>query len=92
VLHCARPSEEMPFPIFSYGNSLPTTSASSKSCVQTTARAGWSIHPPPIGGNKMRQPPRHIDDPLTSLIALLISAVVGLLGLLVLMLTLALGL
>ena len=40
----------------------------------------------------MRQPPRHIDDPVTSLIALLISTVLGLLGLLVLMLTLALGL
>ena len=40
----------------------------------------------------MRQPPRHIDDPLTSVIALLISAVLGFLGLLVVILTLALGL
>jgi hypothetical protein len=40
----------------------------------------------------MRQPPRHIDDLVTSVIALLISAVVGFLGLLVLMLALALGL
>ena len=40
----------------------------------------------------MRQPPRHIDDPLTSVIALLFSAVLGFLGLLVLILTLALGL
>ena len=40
----------------------------------------------------MRQPPRHIADPLTSVIALLISAVLGLIGLLVLLLTLALGL
>ena len=39
----------------------------------------------------MRQPPRHIDDSLTSVIALLISAVLGLLGLLVLALTLAVG-
>jgi hypothetical protein len=40
----------------------------------------------------MRQPPRQIDDPVTSVIALLISAALGFLGLVVLMLTLALGL
>ena len=40
----------------------------------------------------MHQPPRHIDDPVTSVIALLISAVLGFLGLLVLVFTLALGL
>ena len=40
----------------------------------------------------MRQPPRHIDDPVTSVIALLISAVLGLLGLLAVMFTLAVGL
>ena len=39
----------------------------------------------------MRQPPRHIDDPVTSVIALLISAVLGFFGLLVVTLTLALG-
>jgi hypothetical protein len=40
----------------------------------------------------MHQPPRHIDDPVTSVIALIISALLGFLGLLVLMFTLALGL
>jgi hypothetical protein len=40
----------------------------------------------------VHQPPRHIDDPVTSVIALLISAVLGFSGLLVLMFTLALGL
>jgi hypothetical protein len=39
----------------------------------------------------MRQPPRHIDDPVTAVIALLITAALGFLGLLVLMLMLALG-
>jgi hypothetical protein len=38
----------------------------------------------------MRQPPRHIDDPVTSVIALLISAALGFFGLLVLMFTLGL--
>jgi hypothetical protein len=40
----------------------------------------------------MRQPPRQIDDPVTSVIALLISAALGFLGLLGLMLALTLGL
>jgi hypothetical protein len=39
----------------------------------------------------MRQPHRHIDDPVTSVISLLFTALLGFLGLLVLMLTLALG-
>jgi hypothetical protein len=39
----------------------------------------------------MRQPRRHIEDPVTSVVALLVWAAFGFLGLLVLMLTLALG-
>ena len=39
----------------------------------------------------MRQPGRHIEDPVTSVVALLVWAALGFLGLLVLMLTLALG-
>jgi hypothetical protein len=39
----------------------------------------------------MRQPPRHIEDPVTSVVTLLISAALGFLGLFALMLTLALG-
>jgi hypothetical protein len=40
---------------------------------------------------KMRQPLRHIADPLTSVVALLVWAASGFLGLLVLALMLALG-
>jgi hypothetical protein len=40
----------------------------------------------------MRQPLRHIEDPVTSVVALLVSAALGLLGVLVLGLMLALGL
>jgi hypothetical protein len=40
---------------------------------------------------KMHQPLRHIDDPLPSVVALLVWAALGLLGLLVLALMLALG-
>ena len=39
----------------------------------------------------MRQPLRHTEDPVTSVVALLVFAALGFLGLLVLMLTLALG-
>jgi hypothetical protein len=39
----------------------------------------------------MRQPHRHIEDTVTSVVALLVFGVVGFIGLLVLMLTLALG-
>ena len=39
----------------------------------------------------MRQPLRHIEDPLTSVLALLVSAALGFLVLLPLMLILALG-
>ena len=39
----------------------------------------------------MRQPLRHIEDTVTSVVALLVLAVVGLFGLVVLLLTLALG-
>ena len=39
----------------------------------------------------MRQPLRHIEDTVTSIVALLVLAVVGFFGLVVLMLTLALG-
>ena len=39
----------------------------------------------------MHKPLRHIEDPVTSVIALLVCAALGFLGLLVLMLTLALG-
>ena len=39
----------------------------------------------------MRQPLRHTEDPVTSVVALLVSAVLGLFGLLALMLILALG-
>jgi hypothetical protein len=40
----------------------------------------------------MRQPFRHIEDPITSVLALLASAALGFFGLLALMLILALGL
>jgi hypothetical protein len=40
---------------------------------------------------KMRQPPRHVEDPVTSIVALLVWTVFGSLGLLVLALALALG-
>ena len=40
---------------------------------------------------KMPQPPRHVEDPVTSIVALLVWAALGSLGLLVLALTLALG-
>jgi hypothetical protein len=39
----------------------------------------------------MQQPLRHIEDTVTSIVALLVLAVVGFFGLVVLMLTLALG-
>jgi hypothetical protein len=39
----------------------------------------------------MRQPLRHIEDTVTSMVALLVLAVVGFFGLVVLLLTLALG-
>ena len=39
----------------------------------------------------MRQPLRHLGDPVTSIVALLVWAALGSLGLLVLALTLALG-
>jgi hypothetical protein len=39
----------------------------------------------------MHKPLRHIEDPVTSVVALLVWAALGFLGLLVLMLTLALG-
>jgi len=39
----------------------------------------------------MRQPPRHIEDPITSVVTLVVSAALGFMGLLVLMLTVALG-
>ena len=39
----------------------------------------------------MRQPLRHIEDTVTSIVALLVLAVVGFFGFVVLMLTLALG-
>ena len=39
----------------------------------------------------MHKPLRHIEDPVTSIVALLVSVAFGFLGLLVLMLTLALG-
>jgi hypothetical protein len=39
----------------------------------------------------MRQPGRHIEDPVTSVVALLVSAALGFIALLMLMLTLALG-
>jgi hypothetical protein len=39
----------------------------------------------------MRQPSHHVEDPLTSIVALLVWAAFGSLGLLVLALTLALG-
>jgi hypothetical protein len=39
----------------------------------------------------MHKPLRHIEDPVTSVVALLLSAALGFFGLLVLMLTLALG-
>ena len=39
----------------------------------------------------MRQPIRHIEDTVTSIVALLVLAVVGFFGLVVLLLTLALG-
>ena len=39
----------------------------------------------------MQQPLRHIEDTVTSIVALLLLAVVGFFGLVVLMLTLALG-
>jgi hypothetical protein len=40
---------------------------------------------------KMRQPFRHIEDPITSVVALLVCAALGFFGLLALMLMLALG-
>jgi hypothetical protein len=40
----------------------------------------------------MHKPLRHIEDPVTSIVALLVWAALGIVGLLVLMLTLALGL
>jgi hypothetical protein len=39
----------------------------------------------------MRQPPRHIEDTVTSIVVLLVFGVVGFFGLVVLGLTLALG-
>jgi hypothetical protein len=42
-------------------------------------------------GEKMQQPLRHIEDTVTSIVALLVLAVVGFFGLVVLLLTLALG-
>jgi hypothetical protein len=39
----------------------------------------------------MQQPPRHIEDTVTSIVVLLVLAVVGFFGLVVLLLTLALG-
>jgi hypothetical protein len=39
----------------------------------------------------MQQPLRHIEDPVTSVVVLLVLGVVGFFGLVVLMLTLALG-
>jgi hypothetical protein len=39
----------------------------------------------------LHKPLRHIEDPVTSIVALLVSVALGFLGLLVLMLTLALG-
>jgi hypothetical protein len=40
---------------------------------------------------KMHNPLRHIEDPVTSIVALLVFGAVGFFGLVVLMLTLALG-
>ena len=40
---------------------------------------------------KLHKPLRHIEDPVTSIVALLVWVALGFLGLLVLMLTLALG-
>jgi hypothetical protein len=40
---------------------------------------------------KMHKPLRYVEDPVTSIVALLVSVALGFLGLLVLMLTLALG-
>jgi hypothetical protein len=40
----------------------------------------------------MRQPIRHVEDPVTSVVALLVWAALGFMGLLVLALVLALGL
>ena len=39
----------------------------------------------------MHKPLRHVEDPVTSIVALLVSVAVGFVGLLVLMFTLALG-
>ena len=39
----------------------------------------------------MRQPLRHIEDPITSVVTLLVFGAVGLLGFVALMLTLAIG-
>ena len=41
---------------------------------------------------QMRKPLRHIEDPVTSVVALLLWAALGFMGLLVLIFTLALGL
>ena len=76
----------------SYGNSLPYPKPV-KQIFRTTNRQTRVEHTPTNHRRKkMHQPPRHIEDPVTSVIALLISAVLGFLGLLVLMFTLALGL
>jgi hypothetical protein len=40
---------------------------------------------------KLHKPLRHIEDPVTSIVALLVWVALGFLGLLVLMLTLAIG-
>jgi hypothetical protein len=76
---------------FSYGNSLPHL----KPLVADLAyqRSQDRVRPAPTNHRreKMRQLHRHIDDPVTSVISLLLTAVLGFLGLLVLMLTLALG-
>ena len=39
----------------------------------------------------MHKPLRHVEDPITSIVALLVSVALGFVGLLVLVLTLALG-
>jgi hypothetical protein len=76
-----------------YGNSLPHPKPVER-IFRTTVHQRpqrWLLAPPNRGEKKMYQQHRHIEDPLTSVIALFVLAALGFFGLLVLMLTLALG-
>ena len=52
---------------------------------------GWLLVPTEQRRKKMHKPVRHIEDPITSVITLLVWGALGFFGLLVLMFALALG-